>query len=242
MKKIITSLAIAILLLPFVVKADLLVVKFSGTKKVAVGGYYQLTAVQDGYSQEIKEMVLKYDKDYLSIKKEDIVVYFKGDEVTSKVKITIEEGSISIKTEEKFPENPSPAIGDDGTTTVILPFKALKEGSTKINFQGASYICGGGPCNQDYEVKIEKNDIIECPTTKEETKEPPKDERKDKDLLFYISLGANGVLLLTLIVVAAKKSKKKEVAPAVEPVSAPVPEVPQEPTPSEPTENNQDNQ
>ncbi len=238
MKKIIAILLAVVLLLPVFAKADVVPMVEHHNSKVMVEGEVEVHFDIKFYDFDY-DLEITYDKDFLEISKDmitlsktesSIIVNDERQTVKNKFEVTIEEGKIKIKT--NITKDQGIFDSDVVPPEINFKFKALKTGKTKISFNGQNVL---GPI--DAEVSIVENN---CTTANKEN--TTKEEKKDKDLFFYISLGCNAVLLLALIVVATKKSKKKEVAPAVEPVSAPVPEVSQEPTPSEPTENNQDNQ
>ena len=261
MKKIVTLLIAVVLLIPMVVKADMLVVHTYYNSKVMVDGEEEVHIPVDYLSDY--ELEITYDKAYLETSKDMITlskptsIVIENDErktVNNLLEVTVADGKISIKAKVFQDQG---VVGDMPNPEINLKFKALKVGTTTIKIGGKLL----------YDNETTKITIVEksCPATteepsttepaaeepassgnsevKEETK-PAKEEKRDKDLFLYISLGANALLLIGLIIVALKKNKKVEpvASPVVEtpvdpaPVEAPVVEQPTEETP--PTENN----
>ena len=229
MKKILTAIIAVILVLPFVVKADAVVVHTYYNSKVMVDGEVEVH-IPCSYITDY-ELTITYDKNYLSTSKDRVTVFpktsivntdGKDGTVENKFDITYEEGKITLKG--KFNEQKG-VIGDAANPEINIKFTALKVGTTKIKIGGHVLYE-----NETTEIKIVENtcsgisssddgDTTEPstpepapePKDKDEVEEvkPAKEEKRNKDLVLYISLGANALLLIALIIVAAKKKKNK---------------------------------
>ncbi|MBR3489917.1 MAG: hypothetical protein IKH36_00330 [Bacilli bacterium] len=232
MKKLLILLMLPILLIPMVVKADMTFVRPLLNDNVVVDGeiavFIPLEYITDyNFTISYDPTMLETSKEMITTTHETSFVQVEGGgtkEEKNIFDVTVENGKITIKASAKesymlYNLVPEPIV--------TIKFKALKAGKTVISF-------GGSIMNpSESEITINEKKCPACPTSddndttettdKEQEKEqeqeptnaeekPKENEKENKDMLFYISLGANGLLLITVIVlIFMNKSKKNKI-------------------------------
>ena len=256
MKKIITIVVSVLLLIPFVVKADMIKPDIFYNKNSVVGGTVEESILFKLESVKLDNFTIEYDPKFLSITEKDVEVIYNDKNILADGKngsVKVENGKIIVNVT-NIPEVQTGVdwdLGVDSTQYYMrLKFTAIGAGETKISTDNYAFF----PTKATVKIaekecptceKCDSNNAVGAPdttepseptdtsdakdTTGKEVTKPTKEEKRNKDLFFYISLGANVVLLLALIIVIAKKRPK--MAPAVEntPVTSETPEVQPEP-------------
>ncbi len=212
MKKKILSLLLAIVLfIPVFAKADMIKPRIYYTDKTVVGGIVKETVVLYDEGFTFNDLTVTYDANYLYIDKSDVKVILMGKNILEDANngtVELSEGKVTVSVKNV----PKIDLGIDGDLAVNstayyveLSFKALKEGNSEIKTeQNTSFY----PTIAKVAVKGGNEEAK--PEEKKEEVKPAKEEKKNKDLIMFISLGANAVLLIALILVAVKKRKVKE--------------------------------
>ena len=210
MKKILGVLLVSLLFMPFVVNADRIDIDTFYNRKVIEEGEVELNTILKDVPNE-NVIKYTYDPTMLSITNE--MITYRGQNNLDCIKV--ENGTITLKKGE-LPVG----IDDVGMPYLNLRFTALQEGTTKISIDfGASYIYPSSEIAinvlkaEKQTAPVEENDKAEPekPVEPEKPAEPEKPKAdKNKDLLFFISLGVN-ILLLAIIITLIVKNKKKKV-------------------------------
>lgn len=206
MKKLLLALLTFVLVLPVVVKADLVHLNSFSNDNVTVDDEVVVNTIIN-FEYFPHQIEYTYDQNMLSITKDKISTPSSSDTVK------IENGKITINLLEHGP------IEEYGMPYVTLRFTALKAGTTEIEpFLGDGYLAVPGK----HKINIKAKDVAEPveqeekpneevkEEPKEETKEVTKEEKKCDNLFLYISLGLNVLLLILLVVVLLKKNSKKK--------------------------------
>lgn len=229
MKKLLILLMLPILLIPMVVKADMQILHSYYNEKVFENGEVQVN-IPVSYDKEYNWVItydatkLRTDESMITISPDTTykIVNDEPKEQSNLKQVKVSNGKITIKVKMDSPEG---IIDDDTVPVVVLRFTAVKEGETNIKIESNDHDFIVSPT-----VKISKAPVTNCieiDTTKvpeeEQEKEqeqeptnteekPKENEKENKDMLFYISLGANGLLLITVIVlIFMNKSKKNKI-------------------------------
>ena len=205
MKKLLLAVLALVLMLPVAVKADVIYLNsfYNDNASVNTEVVVYTTANFEFYPHEI---TYTYDPSMLSITKENVTTFGSSDTVE------INNGKITIVVYENGP------IEEYGIPYITLRFTALKAGTTEITPNlGKDY----SSLPEKIKINIseassedKKTEVTE-PTEKTEpvvtigaTEE--KSESSCNDILLYVSLGANALLLIALIAVLLKGKKKEE--------------------------------
>ena len=192
MKKILSILLIMVMAMPLVVKADAFSLSYYANQNVIVGGELDISIVHTNVKTPLKSLEVTYDPTLLSINKEDVFVSCMGVNVTDSkdLSITMENGKITIKAESSL--EPIGYAGYDQTLTILLTFKALKEGNAIVEIDGYGILNPGmiyvnllpnskGECKCDN--SCPSCDSVTTPVKpKEETTEEPKEEFGDDNV------------------------------------------------------------
>ena len=201
------KLLLAVLVLPVVVKADIIFVNTFYNDKVTVGEEVVVNTVLE-LEYYPGKFEYTYDPTMLSITKENVTTPGGSDTVD------ISNGKITIVVYENGP------IDTYGRGYVTLKFTALKSGTTEIEpFLGSGYTSIPGKltinisevssnCKEAQLVEPTPTDTTEKTDVKEEST-TKKEKSDNNDILIYVSLGLNAVLLISNIVTAVKMRKKK---------------------------------
>ena len=213
MKKLFGLLLVSVLMLPMLVKADMIFIRPLLNDNVIVDGEVKVSIPLEYLTDY--NFTLSYDTTMLETSKEMITTTHETSfipvdgggtkEEKNLFDVTVENGKITIKASAKesfilYTRLPEPIV--------TIKFKALKAGKTVISF--------GGNIMESVEEEItinEKNCPV-CPTKdkNDATGIADKEKCNNNDLFLYISLGANALLFILLIIsLLTRKNKNKVV-------------------------------
>ena len=235
MKKILSVLLLAILMIPMVVKADAYQPEFGYNSNIVVGGELQFTLGLYSPYYGLDKTTIEYDTSLLEIDKSRIEIEACGTDLidSDDLHLTIENGLITIYSETALLDGC--LFGTyEHMATATLHFNTIKSGTAKIKLNNDHYMCGGVDCDEEFltpkvvikdpdcsslitEPKDLENNCSNCPETEECNcpKQdcdcpvvPEKENDNNCNLWLYCSLGLNALLLIVLIIVAATRKKK----------------------------------
>ncbi len=212
MKKLLLLLVIPILLLPMIVKADMLEIIPYYNSNVVVGGELEVHIPVN--FEEKYEVTVQYDSKILKIDENSITIskptYEKSENdkcsTFNNVKeVSIKDGVATIKT---FMYDDHGCIIDGSSRPEInLRFTAINKGEARVDFNAGPATLIGSVVANVTEVENAKQETAE-PTEKVETIGASKKDTTN-EIVFYCSLGLNAILIITLPLIA-KKCKKAE--------------------------------
>lgn len=232
MKKLLIILMLPIMLIPMVVKADAAFVRPLFNDSAVVDGevtvFIPLQYLVDyDFTISYDATMLETSKEMITTTHETSFIPVDGETLKEEKNIfdvNVEKGTIKIKTTVKQSYTYTSLVPEP---VVTIKFKALKAGKSVISFGGKIW----NP--SDKEITIKEKKCPECPindnndtnetnnTTETSDKEheitnaeeKPKENKKENNcMLFYISLGVNVLLLITVVtLIFMNKSKKNKI-------------------------------